>query len=470
VTGQFMRMRAEVSPPGEVDPALLHKNFYIDHICLFAAAAIALINFLPGVFTPIQRLLPATWLDMRMSCAVMTLYAATSLFLSEGTQAKHSQWVGNAFAALTCLVALASLMARLPILPPVMARFLDQNQISLREGSLQFSAITFLLMGIVMLLPSSTTPKLDYIASGFVGLLSVVALSLLLEYLFGLAGMPGESHEKMASTPVTFCIALLAFVVVLRRTERGVLSILWGYGTGSRIARKLAPVVLALPVLRELLRANLLRAGLIPSVYAGAILASIGTILALILLLILARSMNQMQERVQGQTLRDELTGLNSVKGFYLLAEQAFRYSRRIQEPFGVLFVDMDNLKTVNDQLGHSTGSVSLVETAKLLNANFREMDVIGRVGGDEFIVAGQFNENEAKAAIERLNQAVSRKNEVAGHMFPISLSMGYAVTEDFSHDTLRGLVAKADEAMYRQKRAKKAENSEEITEAHVPA
>lgn len=463
-----MRMQAEVLPPGEVDPALLHKNFYVDHICLFAAGGLALVNFFPGVFTPIQMVLPVDWLDMRLSSAVMTLYAATSLFLSEGTQGKHSRWVGDIFAGLTCLVAMASLIAHSSLLPLPLARVLDHNQIPLRQGSLEFTAFTFLLMGIVMLLSSAKSSKIDRLANVLLAVLSTIALSLLLGHLFGLARVPSASQASLASTPATFCIALLTLVVVLRRSERGELSILWGYGTGSRIARSLAPVVLVLPLFREILRAYLLRAGLIPADYSGAVLTAIGTVLALVLLLILARSMNQMQEKVQGQTLRDEMTGLNSVKGFYLLAEQAFRYCRRIQEPFGVLFVDMDNLKTINDQLGHSAGSVCLVETAKLLTANFRDMDVIGRVGGDEFIVAGQFNKHEMAAAVERLNEAVCRRNQAAGHTFPVSLSMGSAVMEDFAHDTLRSLVAKADEAMYKEKRAKKARRAEELAQRPV--
>ncbi|HEV2135575.1 MAG TPA: GGDEF domain-containing protein [Terracidiphilus sp.] len=234
------------------------------------------------------------------------------------------------------------------------------------------------------------------------------------------------------------------------------MSILWGYGTGSRLARMLALPLLLLPLFREILRAHMLKTGLIPARYAGAVLVSVGTVLTVILLLVIARVINRMQENVQELTLRDELTGLHSVKGFYLLAEQAFRYSRRVNMPFGVLFVDMDNLKIINDQLGHSVGSVSLVETAKLLQANFRETDVIGRVGGDEFIVAGQFAEHELLGAMERLRLASIRKNQAAEQRFSISLSLGYAVTEDCAHDNLRNLVKRADEAMYIEKRAKK--------------
>jgi diguanylate cyclase (GGDEF)-like protein len=186
------------------------------------------------------------------------------------------------------------------------------------------------------------------------------------------------------------------------------------------------------------------------------LISSTATFVAFLLLFLLIRMINQVQENIQDVTLRDELTGLLSVKGFYLLAEQAFRHCRRAQEGFGVLFVDMDNLKKINDELGHSTGSVALVETAKLLKTNFRDADIIGRVGGDEFVVVSQFESHEITEAIERLRAAVARKNKAIGQRFSISLSIGYAVADDLTRETLQSLVLKADEAMYAEKRSKK--------------
>ena len=188
------------------------------------------------------------------------------------------------------------------------------------------------------------------------------------------------------------CLALLTVVTILRRAECGLFSVFLEDGIGGRIARIIAPVLIILPFLRELGRARLLNAQLVPTPYATAILTSVATIVSFGLLLLLVRLINHMQNEIHGLTLRDELTGLYNFRGFNLFADQAFRLARRAQLPFGVLFIDMDNLKMINDELGHSAGSISLVETAKLLNATFRETDVIGRLGGDEFVVAGQFD------------------------------------------------------------------------------
>ena len=184
-------------------------------------------------------------------------------------------------------------------------------------------------------------------------------------------------------------------VTILRRAEHGVFSVFLEDGIGGRIARIIAPVLVILPFLRELGRARMLNSRLVPTPYATAALTSLATIFSFALLLLLVRLINRMQNEIQGLTLRDELTGLYNFRGFNLFADQAFRLARRAKVPFGVLFVDMDNLKIINDELGHSAGSVSLVETAKLLTATFRETDVIGRLGGDEFVVAGQFDSSE---------------------------------------------------------------------------
>jgi diguanylate cyclase (GGDEF)-like protein len=150
------------------------------------------------------------------------------------------------------------------------------------------------------------------------------------------------------------------------------------------------------------------------------------------------------------------LTGLYNFRGFNLFADQAFRLARSAGMPFGVLFIDMDNLKVINDELGHSAGSVSLVETAKLLNATFRETDVIGRLGGDEFVVAGQFDSREIAVAIERLRSSAAAKTQMAGSRFLLSLSMGFAATDHSTDESLKSVVARADKAMYKEKRAKK--------------
>ena len=451
-----MHAHPEVQQPGQLDPKLLQRLFYVDHLCLFAVGIVALANIIPGIFIQIQTALPASWLDMGYPCAAMTLCAVTSLFLTEATQQEHWQRVGQIFGVLVIMIAGAFLWAGFSSAPKVFIQELHRNELSLRQGSLPFSTAAFLLIGVAVLLASSNQSTLGHIADGITVLLSLVSLILVVNSIFAVVGVVTPPTSKLMTDPTLLCFTLLTLVVVSRRGERGFLSILLGHGTGSRIARMLFPVLLLLPILREILRARLLNLHLIPAQYVWAVLTSTGTLVGIGLLLLLAQIVNRMENDVKNVTFRDELTGVYSLRGFYMLSEQAFQQSKRIGEKFGVLFVDMDNLKIINDRLGHSAGSVSIVETAKLLTTNFREIDIIGRVGGDEFVIAGQFNKSEMANTVERLREAMARKNQATGERFSISLSMGYAVTEDFAHDTLRSLVRRADEAMYKEKHAKK--------------
>jgi diguanylate cyclase (GGDEF)-like protein len=461
-----MRALAELKAPSQVDPKQLYRVFFADHFCLIAAGFVALMNLAPSFIIPLRKALPAGWLDMRASGVVITLCAVLSLYLSEATQSRPTKLLGTISGILTSAIASVSLLLTL-----IGSRYaghwiFDRDLQAPPHESFPFSYGVFCLLGIAIVFASFRGRRLGRVADGLMLILSFVVFSLVVGTVFKLAGLPSSPSPGLISIPSLWCIALLTLVVVLRRTEENRMSFLWGYGTGSRIARFLVPILVLLPMLREVARAHLLRTGWIPAPYAAAFLTSAGTFLGLILVFVLARMINRMQERIQSNILRDELTGLYSLKGFYLLAEQAFRQARRTEEAYAVLFVDMDNLKTINDKLGHSVGSVSLVETAKLLTANFRDTDVVGRVGGDEFVVAGQFNQREIAAAVERLRAAVTRKNEIVAQQFSISLSMGYAVAEDCQHQTLQGLVAKADEAMYEEKRGKKKSRAAVIVQA----
>jgi diguanylate cyclase (GGDEF)-like protein len=465
-----MRALTELKAPNQVDPKTLHRIFFIDHFCLITAGIIALMNLLPGMIAPLATALPTGWPDMPISCASTTLCAVLSLYFSEATQPRPAKVLAMILGTLTSVIAI---MALLPVIGGSRSSLgwtFTRNQAVFPPTPLEFSFAAFFLIGIAILFGSFRGPRVVRITDVFALMLGFAVFALVLEPLFRLAGLSHLSVTGLQSIPALWCIALLTIVVILRRTEVGFLSLLWGYGTGSRIARILAPILLLLPTLREIARAHLLRSRWIPSTYAAAILTSAGTAVGLVLLFILVRIINRMQERIQNDVLRDELTGLYSVRGFYLLAEQSFRHSRRTQEPFGAIFVDMDNLKTINDKLGHSMGSVSLVETAKLLTANFRDTDIIGRVGGDEFIVAGAFNDRQIAAAVERLREAAARKNNVVGQQFSISLSVGYAVAEDFAHETLPSLVAKADEAMYKEKRGKKEARAAAAAQPAIPS
>ena len=451
-----MHIESTTFPAHEPNQDLLHKTYFAEQICLAVAVQIVLINLLARVFTTLNILLPAGLLHMRVFSALAVLSATLALFFTEGRRYRRLYRAGEILAGLTTLTAALTFWVPASRVFGQIDHLLNRGEALQIQGPLHAVAFAFMLLGIVILFIRSRNSLFGSIADAGATLLVLLVLIVLFEYVFATAGIPGSSTAGLPSIPTLVCLALLTLVSILRRAEYGVFSVFLGDGIGGRIARIVAPILLILPFLRELGRARLLSAHLIPMPYATAILTAIATIVSFALLLLLVRLINNMQTEIHGLTLRDELTGLYNFRGFNLFAEQAFRLARRAKTPFGVLFVDMDNLKIINDELGHSAGSVSLVETAKLLSATFRETDVIGRLGGDEFVVAGQFDSEEISLAIDRLRSGAAARTQHAGNRFFLSLSMGYAESNHGADETLKSVVSRADKAMYKEKRAKK--------------
>jgi diguanylate cyclase (GGDEF)-like protein len=451
-----MQIESRSFPVDEPSQNLLHKAYFIEQICLVLAVQIVIINLLSHFAAFVSNLLPTVMLHMRASSILAVLCATLALFLTEVNRSARHRRLGTVFAVLTTLVACTKFWSPSFQAFPSLNQFPGSPQVVQPTQTALASACGFALLGIVILLIRSRRYVAGRFADAFTSCLALLVLILLSEALYGMAHIPGSSTAGLPSLPTLICLALLTLVSVLRRAEYGIFAVFLGSGIGGRVARIVAPILLILPFLRELGRARLMNAQLVPTHYATAILTSVATIVSFVFLLFLVRLMNGMQNEIHDLTLRDELTGLYNFRGFNLFADQAFRLARRARLPFGVLFVDMDNLKIINDELGHSVGSVSLVETAKLLSATFRETDVIGRLGGDEFVVAGQFDAEEMSVAIDRLRSAAAAKTLHAGNRFFLSLSMGYAATDHATEETLKSVVSRADKAMYKEKRAKK--------------
>ena len=444
----------------EPDQNLLHTAYFVEQVSLLLVIQIATINLLCGLFAPVAHLLPASLTSMSVASALAAQTSTIALFLSEPSRSLRNQSFGKAFAGFTTFVALISLWASVSSRVPALQRLLHDHDFASQHSSEIASAACFALLGVGILLIRSRESFAAKLADGVASCVAILLLVIVAEVLFRFAKLPGTNASELPPIPSVACLVLLTFAILVRRAELGIFSVFLGCGIGGRVARILAPVLLLLPLIRELGRARLLNAQLIPMRHATAVLTSTAIAIGFVLLMFLCRLINSMQTEIQNLTLRDELTGLYNFRGFNLFAEQAFRLARRAGQDFGVLFVDMDNLKKINDESGHNLGSVCLVEIARLLKTNFRETDVIGRLGGDEFVVAGQFDAQGISSTMERLRSDAFNAR-LPGVRIPLSLSMGYALTTDVSDETMKAVVARADKAMYKDKRAKKRSVSE---------
>jgi diguanylate cyclase (GGDEF)-like protein len=151
----------------------------------------------------------------------------------------------------------------------------------------------------------------------------------------------------------------------------------------------------------------------------------------------------------------DPLTGVRNRGYLVETLSLEFERARRYHEPFSILFIDLDHFKSVNDAHGHEAGDEVLQEVAHLLKRAVRPQDVLGRYGGDEFVVGlVRANAFTAGQIAERL------RSKVAAKRLPhfdrsqlVTLSIG-AVTMDESDDSIVELIRKADAAMYAAKAA----------------
>ncbi|MET0284372.1 MAG: PAS domain S-box protein [Polyangiales bacterium] len=164
-----------------------------------------------------------------------------------------------------------------------------------------------------------------------------------------------------------------------------------------------------------------------------------------------------MEDQIRRAALTDELTGLYNRRGFLLLAEQQMRLAARHRQAMGLLFVDVDGMKRINDELGHDSGDDALIDVATILHRVLRSSDVVARLGGDEFVALVEGDADDVDVLRARLLETLSRHNQIANRAYRIALSVGSSICVPDRPVSLNELIARADEAMYAVKRRRRA-------------
>jgi len=163
--------------------------------------------------------------------------------------------------------------------------------------------------------------------------------------------------------------------------------------------------------------------------------------------------LRESEERFRSLSLKDDLTDLHNRRGFIFLAEQQLKVLARTREKMLLLFVDVDNMKWINDKMGHQAGDNALIDTADILRMHLRKADVLARTGGDEF-VAIMNDPSDAFPGIlcERLEESLRSHNEKGMRSYKLSFSVGFARYDPAFPCSLEDLIDQADKNMYRQK------------------
>lgn len=153
------------------------------------------------------------------------------------------------------------------------------------------------------------------------------------------------------------------------------------------------------------------------------------------------------------EATHDPLTGLANRRLFYDRLQQAVRHAHRYGGKVGVLYVDLDRFKEINDRYGHHVGDAVLTEVAKRLTTSIRGSDSVARVGGDEFVMLLEAvqGRQDCLAAAHKIKQALNADTRFYGLDVEIAASIGQALYPDDGTDE-DALIRAADAAMYRVK------------------
>ncbi|MGA9646467.1 MAG: EAL domain-containing protein [Candidatus Korobacteraceae bacterium] len=156
------------------------------------------------------------------------------------------------------------------------------------------------------------------------------------------------------------------------------------------------------------------------------------------------------EARVHFLAYHDDLTGLPNRVLFEDRLAQALANARRRQERVAVLWLDLDNFKTINDSLGHSVGNLLLKQVGERLYKHTRAQDTVAKAGGDEFIFAliNPGSLSRAAAAVERFRRVLRGEFQVQGHVLNLTCSIGVSLFPDHGADG-ETLLKNADLAMY---------------------
>jgi diguanylate cyclase (GGDEF)-like protein/PAS domain S-box-containing protein len=166
----------------------------------------------------------------------------------------------------------------------------------------------------------------------------------------------------------------------------------------------------------------------------------------------------QAEETIRELSLVDELTGLRNRRGFFVLGESQLSLARRLGRSVVLYFADVDGLKRINDELGHSQGDRALVDVAGILREVFRETDLVARLGGDEFVVlALEIPDVDTSATLDRFERQLDQFTRTAQRPYRVAVSIGVAQHGPESTETLTELLDRADAGMYQIKQQHRA-------------
>ncbi|MGC1420929.1 MAG: GGDEF domain-containing protein [Terracidiphilus sp.] len=419
------------------DPRLFRAARWLQRVFLGVAAMAILLGAIPLVKSPMNGVSPST----RAAFLLISLLCGVSLLLSEpersGVAVAYARRIAN-FLAI-CILITFSILGR--------NTAANSHVVFLPE---RFAVGLYVLTFAVILVDQKNwliNRLVDVLVCG----LCLLSLLLVSDAVFGAFALFGRTVGIPGTAALLVCLVALTMVVALQQAEHGVFSIFLGVGIGSNLARIFAPILIVLPFAWEAGNEWMNRTG--PAGHlSAAFLASTGVAVAVGILLFFAWRISRMENQIHDLVLRDEATRLYNFRGFHMLAEHALLLAQRSGVPFSVLFIDLENLAHIHEHLGPNASAAALAEAGEILRATFRESDIKGRIGADQFAVAGQFDRAGISVAALRLEAATAARGAKSARKITLHFSMGHVTTSGGDlRENLRELLERAGQARNRQ-------------------
>jgi len=166
----------------------------------------------------------------------------------------------------------------------------------------------------------------------------------------------------------------------------------------------------------------------------------------------------ELVSKIQTLSITDALTGLYNRRGFFQFAFSRLNSLSRNSEAVPiVLIMDLDGLKYINDTYGHKEGDNAIIAFANLLKETLRKDDIIGRHGGDEFVVFSSVRPDESgEQIVNRIKEKLAEYNSTKIHPYDISVSIGSVVLSDTTNECFETALHNADNVLYDEKTEKR--------------
>jgi len=162
--------------------------------------------------------------------------------------------------------------------------------------------------------------------------------------------------------------------------------------------------------------------------------------------------------KIQTLSITDELSGLLNRRGFFQFAYSRLPHLKRDADrmPF-LLFMDMDGLKHINDTYGHNEGDIAISAFSEILKDTLREEDIIGRMGGDEFVVFSSIKTIlDGEHLVVRIREKLNEYNKNSSHPYNVQGSIGSVILEAATRECFEAAMLSADSILYEEKMEKK--------------